>query len=99
MGGDEGTLSIRPDGTFTMTGASYNPLQGRDSDSDFNATGRWITAREGTEVALDFEEATQGPRDVEPRIDFVPFRSGTLRFQDAEGLFDIEFRLVGRPSR
>ncbi|OIJ32077.1 hypothetical protein [Microbacterium sp. LCT-H2] len=97
--GDEGTLSIHPDGTFTMIDASFNPLQGRDADSDFNARGRWLTARDDTEIAFDFEEASQGPRDVEPRIYFVPYRSGTLRFQDAEGLFEIEFRLVDEPSK
>ncbi|MEV8249600.1 hypothetical protein AB0O87_01585 [Microbacterium sp. NPDC076768] len=96
--GDEGTLSIRPDGTFTMTDTSFNPLEGRDADSEFDATGAWLTARDDTEVALDFEEASPGSRDVEPRIYFVPFRSGTLRFQDAEGLFDIEFRLVDEAS-
>jgi hypothetical protein len=95
---DDGSLSIRPDGTFTMTDASFNPLQGRDADNDFNATGTWLTARDNAEIALDFEEASQGSRDVEPRIYFVPFRSGTLRFQDAEGLFDIEFRLVDETS-
>lgn len=52
------TIAIRPDGAFTTTDASFNPLQGRDADS------------------------------------FVTFRSGALRFQDAEGLIDIEFWLV-----
>ncbi len=94
IGDDHGTLSINPDGTFVMTDASYNPLEYRPAENDFNATGTWQLAHNDSEVALDFESASQGEDDIEPRVYFVPFRSGTLRFEDPEGTADIELRLT-----
>lgn len=98
IGDDHGALSINPDGTFVMTESSYNPLEYRHAENDFNATGTWQLAHDDTEVALDFESAAQGSDHVEPRLYFVPFRSGTLRFEDPEGTADIELRLTPTPS-
>ncbi|WP_146115364.1 hypothetical protein [Microbacterium sp. MYb62] len=91
---DHGTLSIRSDGTFTITDASYNPLEDRDADNDFTATGAWRIVRDDAEVLFDFEEASEGNWDVEPSGIAVPFRSGTIRFHDPDDVLDIEFRLV-----
>jgi hypothetical protein len=95
---DHGTLSIRSDGTFTITDASYNPLEARDADNDFNATGTWRIFPDDTELSLAFTEASQGDWDVSPAGFDVPFRSGTIRFHDPDDVLDIEFRLVDETS-
>ncbi len=91
---DHGTLSIRPDGTFTITGASYNPLEDRDADNDFNAAGAWRIVRDNNDLLLDFEEASDGEWSVEPSGIVVPFRSGAIRFHDPDDVLGIEYRLV-----
>lgn len=95
---DHGVLTIRPDGTFTMTEVSFNPLQYRDADDDFNAAGTWRLIRDDTEIALDFEEASQGKWNVDPSGRAVPFSSGTIRFHDPDDVLDIKFRLVNETS-
>lgn len=91
---DHGTLSIRPDGTFTITDASYNPLEDRDADNNFNATGTWRIFPDDTELSLVFTEASQGDSEVSRAGFDVPFRSGTIRFHDPDAVLDIEFQLV-----
>lgn len=90
---DHGTLVIRDDGTFTVTDASYNPIQDRDAADDFNAWGTWSVVRDGSEVKLNFKEAAQGDFDVQPGGFFLSFTSGAIRFHDPDEVLDIEFRL------
>ncbi|MEV8249601.1 hypothetical protein AB0O87_01590 [Microbacterium sp. NPDC076768] len=96
---DYGTLSIHSDGTFAITDASYNPLEQRDADDDFNATGTWRIFPDDTELSLVFVEASQGDSDVSPAGFDVPFRSGTIRFHDPDDVLDIEFRLADETSK
>ncbi len=95
---DHGVLSIRSDGTFTITDASFNPLEDRDADNDFNATGTWRVFPDEAELTLVFLEASQGDWDVSRASFDVPFRSGTIRFHDPDDVLDIEFRLVDEAS-
>jgi len=90
---DHGTLVIRENGTFTVTDASYNPIQARDAANDFNASGTWALVRDDAELSLDFKEARQGDFDVQPGGFFLSFTSGTIRFHDPDEVLDIEFRL------
>lgn len=96
--GDHGTLSINPDGSFVMTNASFNPLEHRDADDDFNASGNWSLARDDQELSIDFTTASQGDWKVEPGGFFVPFKSGFIRFSDPDQTVDIEFRLESEGS-
>lgn len=92
--GDHGALSIKGDGTFEMTNASFNPLEYRDADDDFDATGTWRLARDDQELSLNFTTASQGDWKVEPSGFVVPFRSGSIHFFDPDETADIEFRLT-----
>ena len=91
---DHGVLSIRSDGTFTITDASFNPLEDRDADNDFNAAGAWRIVRDNNDLLLDFEEASDGEWSVEPSGIVVPFRSGAIRFHAPDDVLGIEYRLV-----
>lgn len=93
VGDDSGTLTIREDGTFTMTDASYNPIYAHDAYEDFNGAGTWALACGDTEVKLNFTEAAQGEWEAEPGGFAAPFRDGTIRFQDPDLVMGIEFRL------
>lgn len=94
---DTGTLTIRENGTFSVTHASYNPIQARDATGDFNASGTWLVVRDGTEVKLNFTQATQGDFDVQPGGISVHYSSGSIRFHDPDEILDIEFRLDSEP--
>ncbi len=98
IGDDSGTLVIREDGTFNVTNASYNPIQARDADDDFNGTGTWRLVRDDSEVKLNFKQARQGDFDVQPGGFFLSFASGTIRFHDPDEVLDIEFRLQAEPT-
>ncbi|MGJ0389811.1 hypothetical protein [Microbacterium sp. CGR1] len=90
---DSGTLTIREDGTFTITDASYNPIQAHDADDDYNASGTWQILRDDRELKLDFKEATEGDSAKQTSGLFAPFSSGAIRFHDPDEILDIEFRL------
>lgn len=90
---DHGTLSIHQDGTFTMADASFNPLDRRDADDDFDGEGTWRLARGDSELSLDFTNASQGEWEVDPGGFFVSFRDGFIRFQDPDEVLGIEFRI------
>ena len=92
--GDHGTLSIRADGTFSMTDSSYNPLQYREADNDFDATGTWLMTPNNPDVKLNFKMATQGTMSVSPGGFDVSFNSGVIRLHDPDDVLDIEFRLT-----
>ncbi len=94
VGDDNGTLTINRDGTFTMTDASFNPLQYRDTQSDFRGSGAWRLSSDGEEVILRFLEATNAGFVVEPSARRPNFTSGTIRFEDPEQTASIEFRLT-----
>ncbi|MEV8249543.1 hypothetical protein AB0O87_01300 [Microbacterium sp. NPDC076768] len=91
---DNGTLTINADGTFTITNASFNPIQYRDTDNNFNGTGTWHTFPNDPELILRFSEAANGDFAVAPTGRRVDFTSGTMLFTDPDELQSIEFRLT-----
>jgi hypothetical protein len=89
---DTGTLTIREDGTFTITDASYNPIQAHDAADDYNASGTWQLVGDDRELKLNFKEATEGDFEKGTSGLFAPFSSGSIRFHDPDDILDIEFR-------
>ncbi|PRB17274.1 hypothetical protein [Microbacterium sp. MYb62] len=94
VGDDNGTLTIKNDGTFTMTDASFNPLQYRATQDDFRGSGVWEIFSDDPPLVLRFDEATNGDFPVEPAALQVDFTSGTIRFEDPELTASIEFRIT-----
>lgn len=93
-GDDNGTLTINADGTFTINDASFNLIQYRGADDNFNSSGTWRLIREESEVSLRFYEASQGDFNVGPGGIQADFRTGTMRFHDPDEIASIEFRLT-----
>ncbi|MGO2521107.1 MAG: hypothetical protein ACTH8F_13370 [Microbacterium sp.] len=97
-GEDNGTLTINTDGTFTINDASFNLVQKRDADDNFNGSGTWRTFPDDPELILYFDEASQGDFNVEPAGRRADFASGTLRYFHPEQTASIEFRLTETES-
>lgn len=93
-GDDHGTLTIEEDGTFTVVSASYNPLQHRDADDNFNATGRWEIFNTSPHFVLRFDLATQGDFDVPSGDLATDFTTGTISFTDPDELIGIDFEIT-----
>ncbi|WP_431867200.1 hypothetical protein [Microbacterium paraoxydans] len=94
VGDDNGTLTINRDGTFTMSDASFNPLQYRDTQDNFRGSGVWETFSDDPPLVLRFDEATNDGFPVDPADLQVDFTSGSIRFEDPELTASIEFRLT-----
>jgi len=94
VGDDNGTLTINRDGTFTMSDASFNPLQYRDTQDNFRGSGVWETFSDDPPLVVRFDEATNDGFPVDPAARQVDFTSGTIRFEDPEQTASIEFRLT-----
>jgi len=77
-----------------MTDSSYNPLQYREADNDFDATGTWLMTPNNPDVKLNFKMATQGTMSVSRGGFDVSFNSGVIRLHDPDDVLDIEFRLT-----
>lgn len=92
-GDAHGTLRIDDDGTFTITNASFNPVQNRPaSNNDFEASGTW-RLRDDSVLLLHFERSTQAGTDTGRIIIPQEYASGTIRFEDPEQTGSIDFRL------
>ena len=93
-GDDSGTLTIRQDGTFSVTDATFNPISSHDTAGDFNASGVWKLVPDDRELSIKFRNAREGDLPVPPGGRFAPFKSGSIRFQDPDNVYDIEFHFV-----
>ncbi|WP_101847534.1 hypothetical protein [Zhihengliuella sp. ISTPL4] len=93
VGDDTGTLAINADGTFALTGASFDVIWYLDS-RDFRGSGTWRLSSDGNQVILRFLEATSNGFSIEPTARRPDFTSGTIRFEDPEQTASIEFRLT-----
>lgn len=92
-GDESGTLRIGADGTFTISDASFNPVQNRSAnDNDFQASGTW-RLRDDSSLFLRFEKSTQASADTGRMVIAREYTSGTIRFEDPEQTGSIEFRL------
>ncbi len=93
VGEDTGTLTVNEDGSFALSGASFNPIDDRDADGDFSGYGTWDAYPDRPEIVLRFSGASQGDRRVQPSSPSADFRSGVMRFTDPDETVGIEFRI------
>jgi len=97
VGEDHGMLTLDSDGGFVASDLSFNLLQERDADSDFDGNGTWRLSADGNEAILSFDRASQGDFTVGTVVSVpVDFVSGTMSFVDVEHTASIELRLSER---
>ncbi|MCD2498018.1 hypothetical protein [Microbacterium nymphoidis] len=87
-----GTLDIFSDGTFTITGSSFNLSTARDAHSEYDAEGTWQVSSSSPKVYLFIVRATdqgraQSGNGGRPR----EYKQGTITFHDGEETTGVTF--------
>lgn len=90
---DHGTLTVSSDGTFAFSGSTFNPIQTRDADGNFNASGAWRLVDDGQRIKMTFAQASQGDFDVPVRSFSAAFTTGTISFAEPDETVGIRFAL------
>jgi len=87
-----GTLEILPDGTFTITGSSFNLSMDRDAIGEYDAEGTWQLSPSSPNVYLFIVRASeQGRAQSENGGRVREYKQGTIRFHDGEETTGVTF--------
>ncbi|WP_402840149.1 hypothetical protein [Microbacterium sp. GXS0129] len=87
-----GTLDILPDGTFTITGSSFNLSTARDAHGEYDAEGTWKVSSSSSKVYLIIVQATdQGRAQVENGGRSTEYKRGAITFGDGEETTSVTF--------
>ncbi len=87
-----GTLEILPNGTFTITGSSFNISMDRDAIGEYDAEGTWQVSSSLPEVFLFIVRASeQGRAQSENGGRVREYRQGTITFHDGEATTGVTF--------
>jgi len=94
-----GTLEILPDGTFTITGSSFNISMDRDAIGGYDAGGTWQVSSASPKVYLMIVRASeQGRAQLENGGIAPEYMQGTITFRDGEDTTGVTF-VYSPPSR
>jgi hypothetical protein len=87
-----GTLEVLPDGTFTITGSSFNLSTARDAIGEYDAEGTWQLSPSSPKVYLFIVRASeQGRPQSENGGRVREYKQGTITFHDGEETTGVTF--------
>ncbi|MCD2498016.1 hypothetical protein [Microbacterium nymphoidis] len=87
-----GTLEVLRDGTFTITGSSFNISTARDAIDQYDAEGTWQVSSSLPELFLFIVQATDQGRPQSGNGGRSPdYKQGTITFRDGEDTTGVTF--------